>query len=88
MRFTEFCKYKNFIFKGKTLTELAEKSNICFKIFKDKSYNIEKKKSVSYKENKEKSSLGIMYLLPKRLFDVRGRLMISNCDIPPKMVSE
>ena len=75
----------------KTLSDLIEKSNNFFK-------RLNRKKLISDKELKyfsysfkNVSCLGKMYLLPKihkRLYNVPGRPVISNCGTPTEKVSE
>ena len=75
----------------KTLSDLIEKSNKFFK-------RLNRKKIISGKELKyfsysfkNASCLGKMYLLPKihkRLYNVPGRPIISNCGTPTEKVSE
>ena len=78
-------------FKGKFLCDLTDKSNNFFKrLCKQKTITEKELKYFSY-SFKNASCLGKMYLLPKihkRLFDVPGRPVISNCGTPTEKVSE
>ena len=78
-------------FKDKILMELVEKSNHFFKSLKGSSIISEKELQCFTYKYKKTTSLGKMYLLPKihkRLFDVPGRPVISNCGTPTEKVSE
>lgn len=83
--------YKEIKFKDEMLSSLVERSN---KMFRD----LESRKLISEKEMryflfdfKNASNLGKMYFLPKihkRLDNVPGRPVISNCGTPTERVSE
>ena len=83
--------YRNVNFKSKILQDLAETSNDIFK-------NLEKKRKIKEKElkyfiinHKKAINLGKMYLLPKiykRLHNVLGTPVISNCGKPTEKVSD
>ena len=83
--------YKSVEFKDKILTELAEKSNYFFKSLRASGIISEKELQYFTYKYKNTNNLGKMYLLPKihkRLFDVPGRPVISNCGTPTENVSE
>ena len=68
-------------FKDKVLQDLAEKNNGIFKGLKQKDKITEKQLKYLMIEHKKATNLGKIYLLPKihkRLYDVRGRPVISN----------
>ena len=69
----------------KILQDLAEKSNGIFKGLTQKGNITEKQLKYFTTEYKKGTIWGKMYLLPKihkRLYDVPGRLVISNCGRP------
>ena len=77
--------YKRAEFKGKILTELVGKNNRFFKSLKTNGIISEKEFQHFTYKYKKTTSLWKMYLLPKihkRLFDVPGRLVISNYGTP------
>ena len=83
--------YKSVKFKDKILQDLAEKSNGIFKGLKQKGKITEKQLKYFTIENKKATNLGKMYFLPKihkRLYDVPGRPVISNCGSPTEKDSE
>ena len=89
--------YKNVTFKEKILQDLAETSNNIFKSLRGKGKITEKQLKYFTTAHKKVTNLkmylimGKMYLLPKihkRLFNVLGRPVISNCGSPTKKVSE
>ena len=83
--------YKDIDFKEKMLQELAETSNSFFKNLKKKGSITEKELKYFSVEFKKATNLGKLYLLPKihkRLFDVPGRPVISNCGTHTEKVSE
>ena len=83
--------YKSVEFKDKILSELVEKSNHFFKSLKARGIISEKELQHFTYKYKKTTSLGKMYLLPKihkRLYDVPGRPVISNCGTPTEKVSE
>ena len=83
--------YKNVPFSDKILGDLVQTSNKMF-------LNLKRKGSISEKEMKHfvdyyknASNLGKLYFLPKihkRLFNVPGSPVISNCGTPTEKVSE
>ena len=75
----------------KILQDLAEKSNGIFKGLKQKDKITEKQLKCFTIVHTKATNLGKMYLLPKihkRLYDVPGRSVISNCGIPTEKASE
>ena len=77
--------YKSVKFKHKILQDLAEKSNGIFKGHKQKGKITEKQLKYFTIENKKATNLGKMDFLPKihkKLYDVPGRPVISNCGSP------
>ena len=78
--------YKSVEFKDKTLSELVVKSNHFLKSL----ISEQELPHFTYKYKKT-TSLGKMYLLPKihkRLYDVPGRPVISNCGTPTEKLSD
>ena len=83
--------YKDVDFKGKMLQDLAETSNKLFGNLKNKRGITERKLKYITIAFKKATNLGKLYLLPKfhkRLFEVPGRSLISNCGTPMEKVSE
>ena len=83
--------YKDIDFQGKILQELADTSNNLFRNLKKNGCISEKELRYFRIEFKKATNLSKLYLLPKidkRLFDVPGRLNISNCGTPTEKVSE
>ena len=83
--------YKNVIFKEKILQDLAEASNNIFESIRGNGKMTEKQLKYFTIAHKKATNLGKMYLLPKiqkRLFNVPGRPVISNCGSPIEKVSE
>ena len=83
--------YKSVEFKDKILSELVEKSNHFFKSLKARGIISEKELQHFTYKYKKTTSLGKMYLLPKihkRLYDVPGRPVISNCGTPTEKLSD
>ena len=75
----------------KTLSDLIEKSNKFFKRLNRKKIISEKELKYFSYSFKNASCLGKMYLLPKihkRLYNVPGRPVISNCGTPTEKVSK
>ena len=75
----------------KTLSDLIEKSNNFFKRLNRKKIISEKELKYFSYSFKNASCLGKMYLLPKihkRLYNVPGRPVISNCGTPTEKVSK
>ena len=83
--------YESGSFKDVDLVELIEKSNSIFQsLRKRKPFTEEELKYFTYKYKKV-TNFGKMYLLPKiykRLVDVPGRLVISNCGTPTEKDSK
>ena len=78
-------------YNEKLLSQLIEKSNSFFRSLCDKKLISEKELRYFLFNFKNASCLGKMYLLPKihkRLQDVPGRPVISNCGTPTEKVSE
>ena len=70
---------KNVVFKEKTLQDLAETSNNIFESLRDK-FKMTKRRLLILRK---------MYLLPKihkKLFNVPGRPVLSNCGSPTEKV--
>ena len=83
--------YKQVDFKEKLLCELVDKSNSFFKELKRKGCISEKTLKYFTYEFKNSANLGKLYLLPKihkRLENVPGRPVISNCGTPTEKVPE
>ena len=83
--------YKDINFKDKKLQELVDNGNKLFKSLKMKGSITEKELKYLKIEFKKATNLGKLYLLPKilkRLENVSGRPVISNCSIPTEKVSE
>ena len=77
--------YQEVRFSQNILTDLAEKSNIIFKNLRRKGVILEKERKYFCFEYKKATNLGKLYLLPKihkRLRNVPGRSVISNCGTP------
>ena len=73
------------------LSNLDDTSNNFFRGLKTKGFIAEKELKYFTYEYKKACNLGKMYLLPKihkRLSDVPGRPVISNCGMPTEKVSE
>ena len=83
--------YKSVEFKEKLLTDLVESSNNMFLNLKRKGLISQKELKYFTYEFKKSTNLGKLYLLPKihkRLSDVPGRPVISNCGTPTEKASE
>ena len=83
--------YKSMKFDDKIPQDPAEKGNGIFKGLKQKGKITEKQLKYFTIEHKKANNLGKMYLLPKihkRLYDVPGRPVISNCGTPTENISE
>ena len=82
--------YKSVNFKDKILQNLAEK--MAFSKVLSRNVKLLKKKLKYFTiEHKKTTNSGKMYLLPKihkRLYDVHGRPVISNCGTPTEKASE
>ena len=77
--------------KKQMLSNLVDTSNKFFRGLKTKGFIAEKELKYFTYEYKKACNLGKMYLLPKihkRLSDVPGRPVISNCGMPTEKVSE
>ena len=77
--------YEEVQFKKQMLSNLVETSNKFFRGLKTKGFIVEKEWRYFTYEYKKACNLGKMYLLPKihkRLSDVPGRPVISNCGMP------
>ena len=73
------------------LSSLVDKSNKLFQSLSKKKYISEKYLKYFTYNNKNATTLGKLYFLPKihkRLFNVPGRPVISNCGTPTEKVSE
>ena len=83
--------YEDVTFKEKVLQDLAETSNTLFRNLKSNGGITEKQLKYFTIDLKKTTNLGKLYLLPKihkRLFEVPGRPVISNCGSPTEKVSE
>ena len=83
--------YKKVNFKDQNLSELVDKSNHFFKGLKTKGCITDKNLKYFTYQYKKACNLGKLYLLPKihkRLSEVPGRPVISNCGAPTEKVSE
>ena len=83
--------YKNVTFKEKMLQDLAKTSNNIFRSLRGKGKMTEKQFKYFTIAHKKATNLGKTYLLPKihkRLFNVPGRPVISNCGLSTEEVSE
>ena len=83
--------YKDINLKDKILQELADNSNKLLRNLKTKRSITEKELKYFTIEFKKATNLGKLYLLPKihkRLENVPGRPVISNCGTPTEKVSE
>ena len=83
--------YQEVQFKKQMLSNLVDTSNNFFRGLKTKGFIAEKELKYFTYEYKKACNLGKMYLLPKihkRLSDVPGRPVISNCGMPTEKVSE
>ena len=79
------------IFKEKILQDLAKTSNNIFKSLRDIGKITKMQLKYFTIAHKKATNLGKMYLLSKihkRLFNVPGRSVISNCGSPTEKVSE
>ena len=83
--------YKSVDFKEELLTDLVESSNNMFLDLKRKGLISQKERKYFTYEFKKSTNLGRLYLLPKihkRLSDVPGRPVISNCGTTTEKASE
>ena len=83
--------YKKVNFKDQNLSELVDKSNHFFRGLKTKGCITDKNLKYFTYQYKKACNLGKLYLLPKihkRLSEVPGRPVISNCGAPTEKVSE
>ena len=79
------------MFKEEILQDLAETSNNIFQSLRGKGKFTDKQQKYFDIAHKKATNLGKMYLLPKihkRLFNVPGRRVISNCGSHTEKVSE
>lgn len=82
--------YKDINFKETLLSDLVDKSNKIFKSLQSRKYITEKEMKYFSYDFKKVTNLGKLYLLPKihkRLSNVPGRPVISNCGTPTEKVS-
>ena len=82
--------YENVVFKEKFFQDLAETSNKLFRNLKNKGGITEKELRYFAIDFKKTTNLGKLYLLRKihkRLSEVPGRSVISNCSTPTEKVS-
>ena len=83
--------YKKINYNKKILSQLVDSSNKYFKELNSSGYiSYEEMKYFTY-QYKKICKLGNLYLLPKiykRIFNVPGRPVISNCGTPTEKVSE
>ena len=83
--------YKDVNFKETMLSDLVDKSNKFFKILHSRKCITEKELKYFSYQFKKTTNLGKLYLLPKihkRLSNVPGRPVISNCGTPTEKASE
>ena len=83
--------YQEVRFSENILTDFFEKRNTMFKNLRRKGVILEKELKYFSFEYKKATNLGKLYLLPKihkRLKNVPGRPVISNCRTPTEKVSE
>ena len=83
--------YQEVQFKKQMLSNLVDTSNNFFRGLQTKRFIAEKELKYFTYEYKKACNLGKMYLLPKihkRISDVTGRPVISNCGMPTEKVSE
>ena len=83
--------YKEINYNKKILSQLVDSSNKYFKKLNSTGYISYKEMKYFTYEYKKACNLGELYLLPKihkKLFNVPGRPVISNCGMPTEKVSE
>ena len=83
--------YRNVNFKEKLIEDLTEYSNKIFKDLRRGGYLTGKQLDYYSYKYKKTCNLGKLYLLPKihkRLYNVPGRPVISNCGTPTEKASE
>ena len=83
--------YRDVSNKENILPKLSEVSNKMFSSLRKKGFITEKQLKYFTYEYKKATNFGKLYLLPKihkRLFDVPGRPVISNCGTPTEKCSE
>ena len=86
---TIVCKDINF--KETILSDLVDKSNRTFKSLYTRKFITQKELKYFSHDFKKTTNLGKLYLLPKiykRLLNVPGRPVISNCGTPTEKASE
>ena len=74
--------YKKDKFNEKLIQDLTETSNKIFRNLRNRCYRTDKELNYFTFDHKRACNLGKLYLLPKihkRLFNVPGRPVISNC---------
>ena len=83
--------YKDVDFKETILSDLVDQSNRIFKSLYTRKFITEKELKYFSYDFKKTTNLGKLYLLPKihkRLHNVPGRHVISNCGTPTEKASE
>ena len=83
--------YERSSLKDVDLVKLVEKSNIIFQSLRKRKLITEEELKYFIYKYKKTTNFGKMYLLPKihkRLVNVPGRLIISNCGTPTEKASE
>ena len=83
--------YKDIDFKEAILLDLVDKSNRIFKSLYTRKFMTEKELKYFSYDFKKTTDLGKLYVLPKihkRLHNVPGRPVISNCGTPTEKASE
>ena len=80
--------YKEIKFKEKLIQDLTETSNKIFRNLRNGGFITDKELKYFSFDHKRACNLGKLYLLPKihkRLFNVPGRPVISNCGTPTEI---
>ena len=88
---SDITKYRFCDFSERDLLKLVEKNNKLFLDLRKEGFVTEKDLKYFLFDNKNSSNLGKFYLLPKihkRLVNVPGRPVISNCGTPTEKASE
>ena len=83
--------YKEVKFNEKLIQDLTETSNKIFRNLRNGGFITDKELKYFSFDHKRACNLGKLYLLPKihkRLFNVPGRPVISNCGTPTEKASE